>query len=59
MDCLLFRIILNILLCKHSTGITLVALNTAVFQPTFFTNEEVISLPVTIQGKVIELRAKF
>ena len=44
---------------KHSTGITLVALNTAVFQPTFFTNEEVISLPVTIQGKVIELRAKF
>lgn len=44
---------------KHSTGITLVALNTAVFQPQFFTNEEVISLPITIQGKVIELRAKF
>ena len=44
---------------KHSTGITLVALNTAVFQPQFFTNEEVISLPIVIQGKVIELRAKF
>lgn len=44
---------------KHSTGITLVALNTAVFQPQFFTNEEAISLPITIQGKVIELRAKF
>ena len=44
---------------KHSTGITLVALNAAVFQPQFFTNEEVISLPITIQGKVIELRAKF
>lgn len=44
---------------KSKDGITLVATNTAVFMPKFFSNREIKSLPVEIVGKVVELRAKF
>jgi len=43
---------------KHSHGITLVALNPTVYEPHPYSNEEIRSLPVTIYGKVVELRGK-
>ena len=43
---------------KHDTGIFLVSTNPN-YEPRFFTNEEVVNLPVKILGKVVELRAKF
>ncbi len=45
-------------IAKHEDGITLIAFNPA-FYPSFFTNREIINLPVEILGKVVELRAKF
>lgn len=44
---------------KHPNGIMLVASNHDVFPPRFYSNEEIESLPVTIIGKVVELRAKY
>ncbi len=43
---------------KHDAGISLISLNPA-YEPLFFTNEEIQSLPVTIMGKMVELRGKF
>ena len=43
---------------KHEKGISLVSYN-PVYPPMFYTNEEIASLPVTILGKVVELRGKF
>lgn len=43
---------------KGPSGITLIP-NNPVFDPMFYTNEEIQSLPVRILGKVVELRAKF
>lgn len=43
---------------KHENGLSLVPFN-AVYTPKFFTDEEVINLPITIIGKVVELRGKF
>ena len=43
---------------KQPNGISLVSLNPA-YPPMFYTNEEIASLPVTILGKMVELRAKF
>lgn len=43
---------------KHETGIFLVSTNPS-YSPKFFSNEEIEKLPVTILGKVVELRAKF
>lgn len=43
---------------KTNEGITLIGHNVAVFSPKFFTNQEIIDLPVRIIGKVIELRRK-
>ncbi len=43
---------------KHNDGLSLVATNTA-YSPMFFTKDEILSLPVSIIGKVVELRAKF
>lgn len=43
---------------KHTSGITLVPNNPA-YDPRFFTNEEISSIPVRILGKVVELRRKF
>lgn len=44
---------------KHENGIMLTASNVAVYEPHFYSKEEIESLPVQILGKVVELRAKF
>lgn len=43
---------------RSDTGIMLIPNNNA-YSPTFYTNEEIESLPLTIIGKVVELRRKF
>ncbi|MBE6038642.1 MAG: helix-turn-helix domain-containing protein [Anaerofustis stercorihominis] len=43
---------------KHEDGITLIPFNEA-YPAKFFTNREIINLPVEICGKVVELRGKF
>ena len=43
----------------HENGISLIAFNTTAYTPTFYTNEQIRSLPVIILGKVVELRGKF
>ena len=43
---------------KSKDGLMLVALNPS-YEPKFFTNKEIETLPVRIFGKVVELRAKF
>ena len=43
---------------KTDSGIKLVSTNPA-YDPFFFTNEEIKTLPLQIIGKVVELRAKF
>lgn len=43
---------------KSDKGISLIATNPNVYEPHFYTNEEIESLPVQILGKVIELRGK-
>ena len=45
-------------IAKYSDGIRLMPTNPA-FDPIYFSNEEIEKLPVTIVGKVVELRAKF
>ena len=44
---------------KSEEGITLIANNTAVYTPRFYTNKQIAELPVIISGKVVELRAQF
>ena len=44
---------------KMPEGILLIANNTAVYEPTFYSNQQIEELPVRIIGKVVELRAKF
>lgn len=43
---------------RSNNGIMLIPNNSS-YTPTFYTNEEIESLPVTIIGKVVELRRKF
>ena len=43
---------------KYDSGISLISLNPS-YEPMFFTNEELASLPVTILGRMVELRGKF
>lgn len=43
---------------KQLNGITLMPTN-HMYTPAFFTNEEVLTIPIVILGKVVELRAKF
>lgn len=43
---------------KTADGIMLLSLNPA-YEPMYYSNEEIASLPVRIFGKVVELRAKF
>lgn len=43
---------------KGDDGITLVPTNAA-YDPIYYTNSEIASLPVVIIGKVVELRAKY
>lgn len=44
---------------KSDAGITLIGDNVSSFLPTFYSKEEIERLPVTIIGKVIELRRSF
>lgn len=44
---------------KQSSGITLIAFNPAVYEPHYYSNEQIAELPITIYGKVVELRGKF
>ena len=43
---------------KHETGLSLISYNPS-YPPMFYTWQEVENLPVTINGKVVELRRKF
>ncbi|MBQ7516380.1 MAG: helix-turn-helix domain-containing protein [Schwartzia sp.] len=43
---------------KSREGVTLVAYNPDVYEPHFFSNDDVLSLPLQIIGDVIELRRK-
>lgn len=43
---------------KQEDGITLIATNTSVYEPHYYSNKEIEELPVRILGKVIELRGK-
>ena len=43
---------------KHANGITLISYNAA-YEPMFFTNQEIDDKPITVLGKVVELRGKF
>ena len=43
---------------KQANGILLQPLNPA-YEPTFYTAEQIQNLPITILGRVVELRAKF
>lgn len=40
----------------NSNGITLIGYNPSVYEPHFYTNDEIASLPIDIIGKVVELR---
>lgn len=44
---------------KQKDGITLIATNMAVYEPHFYSNEEIEKLPIQILGEVVELRGKF
>lgn len=41
------------------SGIILIATNTAVYEPHYYSSQQIKELPVQILGKVVELRAKF
>ena len=43
---------------KYRDGIELIASN-PMYSPVFYSNEQIAQLPVTILGRVVELRAKF
>ena len=43
---------------KQADGITLIATNTSVYEPHFYSNKEIKKLPVHILGKAVELRGK-
>ena len=43
---------------KNGTGLTLIPFNPE-YEPLVFSAEEIVTLPVTIIGKVVELRGKF
>lgn len=45
-------------LVKQKNGVSLVPLNPA-FDPLFYSEQEISSLPVRVLGRVVELRAKF
>jgi repressor LexA len=45
-------------LIKHSNGIALVSTNPE-YEPMYFSNKQIEDLPVTVLGRVVELRAKF
>ena len=45
-------------LVKQKNGVVLMPMNPA-FSPMYFSNREIQELPVTVIGRVVELRAKF
>lgn len=45
-------------LAKHATGISLISFN-PMYEPMCFSNEEILSKPVEILGKVVENRQKY
>ena len=44
---------------KHETGITLIAFNPSIYEPHFYSNEDIESLSIKIAGKVVEMRRSF
>lgn len=44
---------------RMDNGIMLIGWNTAVYSPTFYSNNDIKNLPITILGKVVECRCKF
>lgn len=44
---------------KTNSGIMLIGLNAAEYEPHFYTDEEIVSLPVRIYGKLVEVRRKY
>lgn len=44
---------------KVEAGIMLTAFNTAVYEPHFYTHEQIKTLPLIISGRMVELRARF
>lgn len=40
-------------------GIMLIAFNAEVYEPHFYTNQEIVDLPVRIYGRLVEVRRKF
>lgn len=44
---------------EDPAGLTLIGHNVAVYTPHFYTRDQIESLPITILGKVVELRRKF
>lgn len=44
---------------KQEDGITLIATNTSVYEPHFYSNQETRDLPVKIVGRVIRSISKF
>ncbi len=44
---------------KHEDAIVLIGLNPSVYPPHLYTKKQIDELPVTILGKVVELRGKF
>lgn len=43
---------------KSEQGITLIGFNVSEYTPTLYTNQEIENLPITIVGKVVEIRRK-
>lgn len=44
---------------KSQDGITLIAFNPAVYEPHFYTNNDIVTLPIRIAGKVVEMKRSF
>lgn len=44
---------------KSEAGITLIAYNPAVYPPHFYSNKEIMELPIEIDGKVVEMKRMF
>lgn len=41
---------------KTKEGVTLIGMNPSVYPPHFYTNQQILSLPVTVIGRVMEIR---
>lgn len=44
---------------KQDSGITMIAFNPAIYEPHFYSNAEIESLPILIAGKVVEMKRSF